>query len=289
MTTPTVVTVNLAGFIETPSLGSNPYQVDADGRPYLPVGDGGIVLGVELGDSVFAAAGDHVAPGATLSHPDQAARHALTTFACAGNEVVLRGGAAAGAIGRVLGKRGEAGRVIVVFEPEVLARLAPGDPVMVRSHGQGARLSEALADAGATVLNIAPALLDRLGVRCAETMTVSVRAAVPSKLVGNGLGRPAQQWDLDLSVDTQTAGRWGLSTWRLGDLIAITDLDIRHNAGYRRGWTTVGITVHGGSPLPGHGPGVMPILSAPTSTFDLQVDGPAHVGVNGGRIQFGRD
>ena len=80
MTTPTVVTVNLAGFIETPSLGSSPYQVDTDGRPYVPVGDGGIVLGVDLGDEVFAAAGDHVAPGATLTHPDQAARHALTNF-----------------------------------------------------------------------------------------------------------------------------------------------------------------------------------------------------------------
>jgi len=289
MTPATVVAVNLAGFIETPSLGSSPYQVDADGRPYVPVGDGGIVLGVDLGDSVFAADGDHVAPGATLTHPDQAARHALTTFACAGNEVVVRGGEAAGATGRVLGKRGEAGRVIVVFEPEALSRLAPGDPVMVRSHGQGARLTDELADLGAVVCNIDPALLERLGATFAEVMTIPVRAAVPSKLVGNGLGRPAQQWDLDLSLDEATAARWGLSTWCLGDLIAIDDLDIRHNAGYRRGWTTVGITVHGGSPLPGHGPGVMPILSAPTSAFDLQVDGPAHVGVSRGRIQFQRD
>src|SRR6185312_12440555 len=149
MTTATVVAVNLAGFIETPSLGSSPYQIDADGRPYVPVGDGGIVLGVGLGDGVFAAAGDHVAPGATLRHPDQAAQHALTSFACAGNQVVVRGGDAAGATGRVLGKRGEAGRVIVVFEEEVLTRLAPEDPVMVRSHGQGARLPAALADIGA--------------------------------------------------------------------------------------------------------------------------------------------
>jgi len=289
MTTATVVSVNLAGFIETPSLGSSPYQVDTDGRPYVPVGDGGIVLDVDLGDDVFAAAGDPVAPGATLTHSDQAARHALTTFACAGNEVVVRGGQAAGATGRVLGKRGGAGRVIVVFEPEVLARLAPGDPVMVRSHGQGVRLPDALAEVGATVLNIDPALLARLDVALTDTLQVAVRAAVPSKLVGNGLGRPAQQWDLDLSIDVQGAGRWGLSTWCLGDLIAIDDLDVRHNAGYRRGWTTVGITVHGGSPLPGHGPGVMPILCAPTSAFDLQIDGSAHVGVNRGRIQFERD
>jgi hypothetical protein len=289
MTSPSVVAVNLAGFVETPTMGSSPYQIDVDGRPYIPVGDGGIVLGVDLGDSVFSAAGDHVAPGATLTHPDQAARHALTGFACAGNEVVVRGGDAAGATGRVLGKRGEAGRVIVVFEPDVLRRLAPGDPVMVRSHGQGARLPDALAEVGAVVLNIHPALLTALGIEPATSITVPVRAAVGSKLVGNGLGRPAQQWDLDLSVDAGTADRFGLAGWCLGDLIAITDLDVRHNAGYRSGWTTVGITVHGGSPLPGHGPGVMPILCAPTASFDLQVDAANHRGVTNGRIQFRRD
>ena len=118
------VAVNLAGFVETPTLGATPFQIDVDGRPYVPVGDGGIVLGVELGDSVFDHLGDHLAPGVTLAHPDQAARHGLTSFSCAGNVVVVRGGAAAGETGRVLGKRGEAGRVIVVFGQSVLARLA---------------------------------------------------------------------------------------------------------------------------------------------------------------------
>ena len=75
----------------------------------MPAGDGGIVLGLELGDSVFALDADHAAPGACLVHPDPAARHALAAYACVGNEVRVRTGAAAGARGAVLGKRGEDG------------------------------------------------------------------------------------------------------------------------------------------------------------------------------------
>jgi len=38
---PTTVAMNLAGVVEQPGLDSNPYLVDADGHPYLPIGDGG--------------------------------------------------------------------------------------------------------------------------------------------------------------------------------------------------------------------------------------------------------
>ena len=64
----------------------------------------------------------------------------------------------------------------------------------------------------------------------------------------------------------------------LGDLVAVDDLDVRHNAGYRSGYRTVGIVVHGGSPQPGHGPGLMPILCGPADSFDINV-GAAHQGL----------
>ena len=44
---------------------------------------------------------DHAAPGACLTHPDAAARHALATFACIGNKAVVRTGPAAGTVGLV--------------------------------------------------------------------------------------------------------------------------------------------------------------------------------------------
>ena len=273
-TTPTPVGVNLLGLVETPEMGDHPYLVDADGSPYVPVGTGGVVLGVHVGDSVFAHAADHVAPGVTLVHPDPGARCALTAFACLGNEVVVRSGAAAGATGRVLGKRGEEGRVIVVLADEDLGRVVPGDAVLVRGLGQGAAPA-GLAAAGVQLLNAEPWTLDRLGVGVGERVRVPVRCSVPSRVVGNGLGRPAPMWDLDLSITEATLTAWA-PTLLLGDLVAVTDLDVRHNAGHRRGWTTVGVIVHGGSPLPGHGPGLMPVLCGPSGSFDAVVDHASH-------------
>jgi uncharacterized protein DUF4438 len=273
-----LLAINLTAVVETAELSTDPYRIDVDGRPYVPTGDGGIVLGVRLGDSVFATDADHAAPGACLVHPEQPARHALTSFACLGNPVTVRSGAAAGARGAVLGKRGELGRVITCFAPEILARLAPGDQVVVRGYGQGAVLPGPVGDRVA-LRNTAPEALSLLPVEATgDRVLVSVRATVPSRVVGNGVGRPAEQWDLDLQVDAASAAALGLARLALGDLVAVTDLDIRHNAGYRRGHCTVGVVVHGASPLPGHGPGLMPILCGPSDAFELTVD-PAHQGL----------
>jgi hypothetical protein len=266
------VATNLGGVVETPELADTPFRLDPDGRPYVPTGDGGIVLGVRLGDGVFATDADHAAPGACLVHPEQAARHALTSYACLGNPVTVRTGAAAGEHGVVLGKRGELGRVIACFAPDVLARLAPTDAVVVRGYGQGARLPGPVADR-VELRNIAPGALALLPVDAnGDRVDVSVRAAIGSYMIGNGVGRPIEQWDLDVQVDAGTAPALGLTGLVLGDLLAVDDLDVRHNAGYRRGYRTIGIVVHGGSPQPGHGPGLMPILCGPAEAFDVRVD-----------------
>ncbi|HEX3647202.1 MAG TPA: DUF4438 domain-containing protein [Pseudonocardiaceae bacterium] len=272
--TATVVATNLGGVVETPELGGHPTRVDVDGRPYVPIGDGGVVLGVRLGDGVFATDADHAAPGACLVHPDQSARHALTSYSCLGNPVTVRNGAAAGARGVVLGKRGELGRVIACFPADVLARLAPTDAVVVRGYGQGAEVA-----AGVHLRNVSPGALELLPVQVTgDRVSVSVRAVVGSHVVGNGIGRPVEQWDLDLQVDLDTAPALGLADLVLGDLVAVSDLDVRHNAGYRTGYVTVGVIVHGASPQPGHGPGLMPILCGPADAIDVRTD-PAHVGV----------
>src|SRR5580704_12895228 len=271
-----LVSVNLAASIEQASVGTDPYRIDADGVPYVPVGDGGIVLGVRLGDGVWEHPGDHAAPGACLVHQDPAAGYALAAQACIGNPVTVRTGAAAGRAGVVVGKRGEGGRVIAVFPQDTLRLLRPGDQLAVRGRGAGA------ADPvpGVTIRNIDPALLAVLPVTLGpETLTVGVRTRLPSKLVGNGIGRPTPMWDLDLQLTPATARGYDAAGLRLGDLVAITDLDARFNAGYRRGWVTIGLVVHGGSPQPGHGPGVTVILSGPADAFVTNADAQDHRGL----------
>lgn len=277
-----LVDVNLAGTIEQASVGSDPYRIDAGGAPYVPVGDGGIVLGVCLGDGVWDHLGDHAAPGACLIHPDPAAGYALVAQACAGNLATVRTGAAAGRRGVVIGKRGEGGRVIVTFPQDTLRLLRPGDQVAVRGRGQGASGPVP----GVAIRNIDPALLAALPVQPssqaqaqAPALAVGVRAEFPSKLVGNGIGRPVPMWDLDLQLTSANAGRYGAAGLRLGDLVAIADIDARFNAGYRRGWVTIGLVVHGGSPQPGHGPGVTPILTGPADALRVEIDADGHQGL----------
>jgi Domain of unknown function (DUF4438) len=272
-----LVDVNLAATVEQASVGSDPYRIDADGAPYVPVGDGGIVLGVRLGDGVWEHPGDHAAPGACLVHQDPAAGYALAAQACIGNPVTVRTGAAAGRTGVVVGKRGEGGRVIAAFPQDTLRLLRPGDQVAVRGRGAGA----AEPVPGVTIRNIDPALLAVLPVTLGpETLGVGVRARLPSKLVGNGIGRPTPMWDLDLQLTPASARRYDAAGLRLGDLVAITDLDARFNAGYRRGWVTIGLVGHGGSPQPGHGPGVTAILTGPAGSLLASPDPGGHQGLS---------
>jgi len=273
--------VNLLGLVEHPELGDSPYRIDADGKPYVPVGDGGLVLGLALGDSVFAVDADHAAPGVCLTHRDEAARHALVLYSCIGNQAEVRTGAAAGARGAVIGKRGENGRVIVGFRPADLARMRPGDQVSVRSRGQGHR--PAWLPAGISVMNLDPELPAKLPISQVEDHAVgaSVRTVLPARLAGNGLGRPAAGWDLDLQL-----GAGDGHDLRLGDLVAIDDIDARFNMGFRGGWVSVGIVVHGSSPLPGHGPGMTPILTGPRSQVVARPDRDGHAGLTAGLLQL---
>jgi Domain of unknown function (DUF4438) len=274
------VAVNMLGVVEHPALGDTPYRMDADGHPYLPAGDGGLVLGVRLGDPVSGVAGDHVAPGACLVHPEPAARYALVSYACIGNPAEVRTGRAAGARGVVIGKRGEDGRLITGFRQEDLARMRPGDQVTVRACGQG--WQHPRVPPGVMVMNAGPELLDTLPVAWPGDgpMTVGVRAVLPSKLAGNGIGRPAAAWDLDLQLPAGHDGPLpGADGLLLGDLVAVTGLDARHNMGYRKGWLTIGVVVHGTSPLPGHGPGITPILTGPFAVLSAVADVTAHRGL----------
>jgi hypothetical protein len=280
------VAVNLLGLVEHPELGDTPYRVSADGRPYVPAGDGGIVLGLRLGESSFGRDADHAAPGACLVHPDPAARHALTIYSCIGNQATVRTGQAIGARGVVVGKRGELGRVVVSFDQQDLTRMRPSDQVAVRTCGQGWRPPGFPSEV--TLLNTDPAALRWLPITVAgdgTCVTAGVRAVVPSKLAGNGIGRPAVGWDLDLQLGGPAAGGGRADAGAagedvlLGDLVAVSDLDARFNLGYRRGWLTVGVIVHGASPLPGHGPGITPILTGPAEALRAAPDRAGHAGL----------
>jgi Domain of unknown function (DUF4438) len=200
--------------------------------------------------------------------------------------VTVRTGPAAGAHGVVLGKRGEEGRVIAGFGQADLARMRPADQVAVRCIGQGTRPPGFRPEV--SVMNLDPDVLGLLPVAAPDgpdaPVAVGVRMTVPSRLAGNGIGRPAAGWDLDLQLPPP--GPDGSGDLRLGDLVAVTDIDARWNMGYRQDWVTVGVVVHGTSPLPGHGPGITPVLTGPSWALQPRPDPAGHVGLTTGMLKL---
>jgi hypothetical protein len=158
--------------------------------------------------------------------------------------------------------------------------------VLVQTSGQGWRPAGIPAEVA--VLNLDPGMLGALPVEVSadgSTVTARVRAVLPGKLAGNGIGRPAASWDLDLQLTSGDRSA-SLPDVLLGDLIAVTDIDARYNMGYRRDWLTVGVVVHGASPLPGHGPGITPILSGPAGVLQPSPDPAGHVGLTAALLQL---
>jgi hypothetical protein len=109
-----------------------------------------------------------------------------------------------------------------------------------------------------------------------DQLEVGVRVVLSSRTVGNGIGRPMAMWDVDLQIDSTAEET---SELRLGDLVAITDLDARANAGFRKDWLSIGVVTHGASPQPGHGPGVTIVLSGPAKHFSVRSEGATHQGL----------
>jgi hypothetical protein len=160
--------------------------------------------------------------------------------------------------------------------------MRPGDQVSVRGVGQGARPDWLPADVAP--MNLDPALVSQLPVTAGAdggVIETSVAAVIPAKKAGNGLGRPAAAWCLDLQLTADD----GIPL-RLGDLVAISDLDARYNIGYRRGWMTIGVLVHGASRLPGHGPGITVILTGPARSLRPQDHGAGHAGLTASMLML---
>ena len=65
--------------------------------PFVSVGAGGICYNVRVGMTRSAGPADQVEPGVSIANPAAPANEALNLFACVGNRVVVRSGAAAGA------------------------------------------------------------------------------------------------------------------------------------------------------------------------------------------------
>lgn len=283
-----LVTQVLAGEVWPALADRHAFRVDADGRPFVLPGMGGVTLGVHCGQPATGLAGDHVEPGMSVRHRDPRANDALQFLSCVGNVVRVDSGPAAGAEGVVIGQHAY---VLVDMCEDVLAQVTTGDLVTVFARGQGLELVDHPA---ITVKNCSPDLLAGIegGTRSDGRLTVHVAAVVPPEAVGAGSGMISEYANTDLMgayagmADDLSLGLEGL---RIGDVVALTHQDHRFGRGYREGWTTVGVISTGACRLFGHGPGPSSILSGPADGFDIVMDEQSNLasvfGTAGGRVR----
>jgi hypothetical protein len=246
---------------------SGSYTVDDYGRPMLLPGMSGVVANVRIGDPVFHWAADHLEPGVSAGCPDRGRHQALQFLACLGNGVRVVSGPAKGAGGTVVGKHAF---VLVDFPGEVLDVLAPGDRLLVRAHGQGLRLPDFPE---IVTRSCSPALVDALPLGAGEDgrLRVEIAVEIPARLMGAGLGMSSEWANCDVMfTHRDTIERFGVEDLRLGDVVAMRDQDHRFGRGFRPGMCAIGVVAHGGhGGIPGHGTGVVTIMSGPAERFEL--------------------
>ncbi len=159
--------------------------------------------------------------------------------------------------------------VLVDFPQAALEALAPGDRLLVRAHGQGLRLSEFPEIA---TRSLSPALLRALPLqRTGEgRLRVDVSLEIPAHLMGAGLGMSSEWANCDVMfTHRDTVERLGAKGLRLGDVVVMHDQDHRFGRGYRKGMCAIGVVAHGGyGGIPGHGTGVVTIMSGPSEQFE---------------------
>jgi hypothetical protein len=230
---------------------------------------------VKVGDSAFDWADAHeVEPGVTISCESDESNVGLTTLACIGNEAVLvdaklegKDTKLQGAIGTGTGKVCT-GRVLVHFPKRVVERIAVGDPIQTRASGSELQL---LDYPDVRVFNLGPRLLKALNPsEKGGKVRIPVAKVFPGKLMGNGMGcTNALSGDDDIQSTVLEAVRdVSLDQLRLGDLVAIADIDSTRGPRGQPGATTVAVVAHGASRQSGHGPGVNVVLTSPKATIE---------------------
>ncbi len=266
-----------------------PFEIGADGEVFAWPSTGGITYNVKIGDSVFGWAGEHLEPGvsATLTHKNRKAEAGFQFLSCCGNTVRVISGEAKGETGTVIGHHGGVEHLMLDFPDETLDKLTCDDKFLVRGYGQGLKLVD---HPEVYIYNLDPDVLEAWGLRELPDgrIEVPVHVMVPGHAMGSGIGAlSVTTGDYDiLCHDPAVVEEYELHRLRFGDFVAVLDHDNRYGRTYRKGAVTIGIVIHSDSPLAGHGPGMMTLMSACDGKLVPVLSDAANLGVIKGIGRF---
>lgn len=283
MTTPTraprtnrdqLVVLGIGAQVSHPTV-PDAWSVDDEGRPVILPGMAGVCYNVRVGSPVFPWAADHLEAGVSAGGAGAPPDAALQFLACVGNTVTVVSGPGAGGTGTVVGKHAF---VLVDFPQATLDLLGPGDRLLVRACGQGMAL---LDHPDVALRSFGPELLEGLPLRVGAdgALRVRVAAEIPSFLMGAGIGMSSEWANCDVMLTRmETVRELGYERLRIGDVVAMSDQDHRYGRGHRSGFCAIGVVAHGVGVIPGHGTGVITIMSGPRERFALEHDPDANIG-----------
>ena len=258
------------------------WEVDHHGRPFILPSIGGITVNIQVGDSAFGWAGDHVEPGvsctADTNKPFEHPNISLQLYACVGNQAKVVSGEAKGAVGYVIGHHGGSEHVIVDMAREVKEKLTYDDKIIIFARGQGLRLIDYPK---IMLYNLDPELLRTMNIKASgkTKLEVPVTTVVPAVCMGSGIGADhVATGDYDIMTsDPETVKEYQLDKIRFGDFVALMDHDNRYGRAYRKGAVTIGVVVHSDSLIAGHGPGVTTVMTCETSLIKPVIDAQANI------------
>jgi hypothetical protein len=260
---------------------SGTWKVDRDGQAFMQPGIGGITLNLQVGDSVFGWAGDHLEPGvsctADTKNPRDHPNNSLQLFSCVGNKAKVITGDAKGAEGTVLGHHGGSEHIIVDFPREAKEKLIYDDKIVIFAKGQGLKLIDYPEIA---LFNLDPDLLKVMKIKeVGKKVQVPVTTLIPAACMGSGIGSAhVASGDYDITTgDPDTIQEYHLDKIRFGDFVALLDHDNRYGREYRQGAVSIGVVVHSDCRLAGHGPGVTTLMTCITSQIEPVIDPRANL------------
>ncbi|MBW2017282.1 MAG: DUF4438 domain-containing protein [Deltaproteobacteria bacterium] len=252
------------------------------GKPFILPSIGGITLNVQVGDSAFGLAGDHIEPGASCTANAEKfmdfPNDSLQLYSCVGNEAFLVSGEAKGSKGTVIGLHGGSEHIIIDFDLPVLKKMTYDDKIMVKARGQGLELTDY---PGIRLFNLDPSLLKKMKIKETGkgTLQVPVTTLVPARCMGSGVGAAhvaAGDYDV-MTSDPETVKEYRLDKIRLGDFVALMDHDNSYGRAYKKGAVSIGIVVHSDCLLAGHGPGVSTLMTCSEPLIEPVIDPKANI------------
>jgi hypothetical protein len=97
--------------------------------------------------------------------------------------------------------------------------------------------------------------------------------------MGAGIGMSSEWANCDVMLTRpDVVAELGYERLRIGDVVAMTGQDHRYGRGSRSDTCAIGVVAHGIGVIPGHGTGVITIMSGPRERFLIETDLEANIG-----------